>query len=124
MRPLLPEGFDVEKHFTPRYRPWQQRIAIAPDGDLFATLHEGTVSIVTDTIEEFTEKGIRHVPASRLITITARRRSSFPVVWRTPAENKLTDLRKYPVLPPSGTDGARLWSSPGTGRTWPETPDR
>jgi hypothetical protein len=86
MRPLLPEGFDVEKHFTPRYRPWQQRIAIAPDGDLFAALREGTVSIVTDTIEEFTEKGIRHVPASRLITITARRRSSFPVVWRTPAE--------------------------------------
>jgi cation diffusion facilitator CzcD-associated flavoprotein CzcO len=59
MRPLLPEGFDVEKHFTPRYRPWQQRIAIVPEGDLFAALREGSASIVTDTIETFTEKGIR-----------------------------------------------------------------
>jgi NmrA-like family len=41
MRPLLPEGFDIEKHFTPRYRPWQQRIAIVPEGDLFAALREG-----------------------------------------------------------------------------------
>ena len=59
IRPLLPEGFDIEKHFTPRYRPWQQRIAIVPDGDFFAALREGKASIVTDTIEEFTEKGIR-----------------------------------------------------------------
>ena len=57
MRPLLPEGFDIEKHFTPRYRPWQQRIAIVPEGDLFAALREGKASIVTDTIEEFTETG-------------------------------------------------------------------
>ena len=57
IRPLLPEGFDVEKHFTPRYRPWQQRIAIVPDGDFFAALREGKASIVTDTIEEFTENG-------------------------------------------------------------------
>lgn len=59
MRPLLPEGFDVEKHLTPRYRPWQQRIAIVPDGDFFAALREGRASIVTDTIAEFTETGIR-----------------------------------------------------------------
>ncbi|MGY1636303.1 flavin-containing monooxygenase [Geodermatophilus sp. SYSU D00742] len=59
MRPLLPEGYDVEKHFTPSYRPWQQRIALLPDGDLFAALREGTASVVTDTIEEFTETGIR-----------------------------------------------------------------
>jgi monooxygenase len=59
MRPLLPEGFDIEKHFTPRYRPWQQRIAVVPEGDLFAALREGKASIVTDTIETFTEGGIR-----------------------------------------------------------------
>ncbi len=59
MRPLLPAGFDVDKHFTPRYRPWQQRIAVVPDGDLFAALREGTASIVTDTIETFTEHGIK-----------------------------------------------------------------
>src|SRR5215469_4188160 len=44
VRPLLPEGFDIDKHFTPRYRPWQQRIAIVPDGDLFAALREGSAS--------------------------------------------------------------------------------
>jgi monooxygenase len=59
LRPLLPEGFDIDKHFTPRYRPWQQRIAFVPDGDLFAALREGKASIVTDTIETFTERGIR-----------------------------------------------------------------
>jgi cation diffusion facilitator CzcD-associated flavoprotein CzcO len=59
MKPLLPEGFDIDRHFTPRYRPWQQRIAIVPEGDLFAALREGKASIVTDTIDTFTEKGIR-----------------------------------------------------------------
>jgi len=59
IRPHLPEGFDVAKHFTPRYRPWQQRIAIVPDGDLFAALRAGTASVVTDTIETFTEHGIK-----------------------------------------------------------------
>ncbi len=58
VRPLLPEGFDVEKHLTPRYRPWQQRIAIVPDGDLFAAVRDGSASIVTDTIDTFTERGI------------------------------------------------------------------
>jgi monooxygenase len=59
MRPLLPEGFDIDRHFNPRYRPWQQRLAVLPDGDLFAALREGTASVVTDTIETFTETGIR-----------------------------------------------------------------
>jgi monooxygenase len=75
IRPLLPEGFDVDRHFTPRYRPWQQRIAIVPDGDLFAALRAGTASIVTDTIESFTEHGIRvssgaELPADIVVTAT------------------------------------------------------
>jgi monooxygenase len=75
VRPLLPEGFDVDKHLTPRYRPWQQRIAIVPDGDLFAALREGTASIVTDTIETFTEHGIKvssgeEIPAEVVVTAT------------------------------------------------------
>jgi monooxygenase len=57
--PLLPEGTDIDKHFTPRYRPWQQRIAIVPDGDLFEAMRDGRASIVTDTITEFTEEGVR-----------------------------------------------------------------
>ncbi len=55
----LPDGYDVETHFTPKYRPWQQRVAFVPDGDLFAGISAGKASMVTDEIESFTEKGIR-----------------------------------------------------------------
>lgn len=58
VRELLPEGYDVEKHFGPKYRPWQQRIAFVPDGDIFAGISSGKASVVTDEIETFTEKGI------------------------------------------------------------------
>ena len=57
VRTLLPEGYDM-KHFTPNYRPWQQRIAFVPDGDLFAGIREGKASMVTDEIECFNETGI------------------------------------------------------------------
>ncbi len=58
VRQNLGEDFDVDKHFTPSYRPWQQRVAYVPDGDLFKGIKSGKVSIVTDHIERFTEKGI------------------------------------------------------------------
>ena len=58
IRPLLPEGFDVDKHFNPPYRPWQQRIALLPDGDLFQAVNAGKASVVTDQIATFTEAGI------------------------------------------------------------------
>jgi cation diffusion facilitator CzcD-associated flavoprotein CzcO len=82
IRPLLPEGFDLDKHFTPRYRPWQQRIAIVPDGDLFEAVREGTASIVTDTIDTFTEHGIRvssgeEIPADVVVTATGFNLSAF-----------------------------------------------
>lgn len=57
-RELLPEGFDVDKHFNPKYRPWQQRLAVVPDGDLFAAIGEGRASVATDEIASFTETGI------------------------------------------------------------------
>ncbi|HRA85777.1 MAG TPA: NAD(P)/FAD-dependent oxidoreductase [Ilumatobacteraceae bacterium] len=59
VRSLLPEGYDVDKHFTPKYRPWQQRLAFVPDGDLFAGISAGKASMVTDEIDTFTETGIR-----------------------------------------------------------------
>lgn len=58
IKELLPEGYDMEKHFTPNYRPWRQRLAFVPDGDLFAGISSGKASMVTDEIERFTEKGI------------------------------------------------------------------
>jgi cation diffusion facilitator CzcD-associated flavoprotein CzcO len=59
VREYLGDDYDVETHFTPRYRPWQQRIAMIPDGDLFQGIKAGKASMVTDTIERFTEEGIQ-----------------------------------------------------------------
>ena len=55
----LPADYDVERHFTPRYNPWDQRLCISPDGDLFRAIREGKVSVVTDKIETFTANGLR-----------------------------------------------------------------
>ena len=57
-RAYLGEGFDIERHFTPSYRPWRQRIAVIPDGDLYRCIRAGKASVVTDHIETFTEDGI------------------------------------------------------------------
>ncbi|MCW2651262.1 MAG: putative flavoprotein involved in transport [Mycobacterium sp.] len=54
----LPEGYDVEKHFGPRYKPWDQRLCLAPNGDLFRTIRHGKADVVTDTIDRFTKTGI------------------------------------------------------------------
>jgi cation diffusion facilitator CzcD-associated flavoprotein CzcO len=59
VRAYLGPDYDIETHFTPRYRPWRQRIAFVPDGDIFRGIRSGKASIVTDEIETFTEKGIR-----------------------------------------------------------------
>jgi len=55
----LPPGYDVRTHFNPRYNPWDQRVCLVPDGDLFAAISDGSASIETDTIETFTETGLR-----------------------------------------------------------------
>ncbi len=55
----LPPGYDVEKHFTPRYDPWDQRLCLVPDADLFEAIGAGRASVVTDQIDTFTESGIR-----------------------------------------------------------------
>ena len=82
MRAELPDHIDVEKHFNPSYRPWQQRIALLPDGDLFASFREGKASVVTDTIETFTETGIRtssgeEIEADVVVTATGFNLSVF-----------------------------------------------
>ena len=55
----LPEGYDVGKHFSPNYKPWDQRLCLVPNGDLFRTIRRGQADVVTDTIDRFTETGIR-----------------------------------------------------------------
>ena len=59
VRQALPEGYDVDRHFTPTYPLWQQRACRVPEGDLFTAISEGKVTVVTDTIDTFTERGIR-----------------------------------------------------------------
>lgn len=74
-RHALPEGYDVETHFNPPYDPWDQRLCVVPDGDLYQALSGGRGEIVTDHIERFDETGIvlrsgGHLDADVIITAT------------------------------------------------------
>src|SRR3546814_16449193 len=51
--------FAFEPHFTPKYRPWQQRLAFCPEGDIFKAATAGKLTVVTETIDRFTETGVR-----------------------------------------------------------------
>lgn len=69
-------GPEYEKHFTPKYDPWDQRFCVVPNGDLFQALRNKSASIVTDTIESFSETGIKvshsseEIPADIIVTAT------------------------------------------------------
>jgi monooxygenase len=54
----LPDGYDVDTHFKPVYNPWDQRLCLVPDGDLFRAIRDGRASVVTDKITNFTERGV------------------------------------------------------------------
>ena len=74
VRKALP-GYDVDKHFTPRYNPWDQRLCLIPNDDLFDAISSGKASVVTDQIDTFTETGIRlksgeELPADIIVTAT------------------------------------------------------
>jgi cation diffusion facilitator CzcD-associated flavoprotein CzcO len=75
VRAHLPPGYDVEKHFSPRYRPWHQRLCVIPNGDLLRAVAAGHVTMVTDEIERFTPHGIRvksgeEIAADVIVTAT------------------------------------------------------
>src|SRR5271165_6569739 len=75
VRAQLGAGYDVDTHFTPRYRPWRQRIAFVPDADFFKAIRSGKTSVVTSEIERFTEAGLqlksgRTLEADIIITAT------------------------------------------------------
>jgi cation diffusion facilitator CzcD-associated flavoprotein CzcO len=59
IREQLGPDYDMETHFTPRYNPWEQRLCLVPDNDMFLAIRAGKASVVTDTIDTFTEKGIK-----------------------------------------------------------------
>lgn len=71
----LGADYDIAKHFTPNYNPWDQRLCLVPNGDLFKTMREGKASVVTDHIASFTETGIQlasgdHLAADVIVTAT------------------------------------------------------
>lgn len=75
VRDRLGAGHDIETHFTPRYDPWDQRLCLVPDADLFDAIKAGTASVVTDRIERFDATGIvlesgRHLDADIIVTAT------------------------------------------------------
>lgn len=75
VRRHLPDGYDVGTHFTPPYEPWDQRMCMVPDADLFTALSDGRAEIVTDHIDTFTASGIRlrsgaHLDADIVVTAT------------------------------------------------------
>jgi cation diffusion facilitator CzcD-associated flavoprotein CzcO len=74
-RAQLPDGYDVDTHFSPAYDPWDQRLCVVPSGDLFRAVRAGRASIVTDRIATLTERGVAlasgaELPADVVITAT------------------------------------------------------
>ena len=75
VRKALPEGFDVDSHFTPHYNPWDQRVCFAPNGDIFKAISDGTASVETDEILAFSETGLelasgKELAADVIVTAT------------------------------------------------------
>ncbi len=71
----LPQGFEIDQHFAPKYKPWDQRLCLVPDGDLFKALSTDRASVVTGTIDRFVPEGVRLVsgeviPADIIVTAT------------------------------------------------------
>ena len=78
----LPPGYDAERHFKPNYGPWDQRVCVVPDGDMFKAISRGAASVVTDTIERFVPEGIRlasgaTLPADIVVTATGLKVVAF-----------------------------------------------
>ena len=99
VRDELGPDYDVGTHFTPSYNPWDQRLCLVPDADLFASIREGKASVVTDTIDRFTESGIRlasgrELEADLIVTATGleiQLLSGMPVI----VDGKLFEPAKH-----------------------------
>lgn len=78
----LPRGYDVDKHFDPMYAPWDQRLCVVPDGDLFKAIRSGRATVVTDRISRVTADGIvlesgDEIPADIIVTATGLKLKAF-----------------------------------------------
>ena len=78
----LPAGYDIDTHFKPRYNPWDQRMCLVPDGDLFEAISQGRASVATDRVDTFTEKGLRLTSGAELeadLVVTATGLNMVPL---------------------------------------------
>jgi cation diffusion facilitator CzcD-associated flavoprotein CzcO len=105
----LPKDYDIDTHFTPTYNPWDQRLCLVPDADLFKVLRRGQASVVTDHIDTFTETGIRLTSGAELeadIVVTATGLQMIPIGGMTLAvdgrEVALPDTVSYKGMMVSG----------------------
>jgi monooxygenase len=105
----LPEGYDVAKHFGPKYNPWDERLCLAPNGDLFKTIRKGQADVVTDTIDRFTSTGIKlgsgdEIKADIIITATGLNLRLFggAAILRNGVPVNLTELMTYKGMMLSG----------------------
>jgi cation diffusion facilitator CzcD-associated flavoprotein CzcO len=78
----LPDGYDVDTHFKPAYNPWDQRLCLVPDGDLFRAIRDGRASVVTDRVKTFTERAVvlasgTELGADIVVTATGLRLLAF-----------------------------------------------
>ena len=107
--PQLPEGMSYDEHFQPPYNPWDQRLCVVPDSDLFRTLRSGKASVVTDTIKTFTPTGIettsgKHLDADIIISATGLKLKLFGgiAISVDGVSTKLTETMTYKGLMVSG----------------------
>ena len=78
IRGFLGPDYDVERHFNPAYNPWDQRVCVAPDADLFQAIDAGKVTMVTDLVDRFVDEGLQLrsgqiLPADIIVTATGMR---------------------------------------------------
>ncbi|BCM72001.1 putative aromatic-ring hydroxylase [Streptomyces sp. EAS-AB2608] len=109
VRRQLPRHFDVDTHSTPRYAPWDQRLCVVPDGDLFKAISAGRASVVTDHIDRFTKTGIllksgQELTADIVVTATGLTMSPFGGIRLSVdgRETKPSDTMAYKAMMLSG----------------------
>ena len=98
LRKALGPDFDIDRHFTPPYNPWDQRLCLVPDGDMFIALRDKRASIVTDHIESFTPTGIKlksgeHLDADIIVTATGLNLLAMGGVTFT-VDGQVTEINK------------------------------
>jgi cation diffusion facilitator CzcD-associated flavoprotein CzcO len=124
IRRQLGAGYDVAKHFSPRYNPWDQRLCLVPDGDLFATIKAGRATVVTDHIDTFTERGLRlrsgaELEADLVVTATGLDLKALGGVGLTVDETKIELFKTMSYKGMMYTDVPNLASCIGyTNASW------